>query len=322
MHAELKQWLKEVWDKRDALLATAARQGFIRGRGASAGFDNDAVWEVYQMYTGGDPNPGTADDAHVGAMQSQLARLESAIATAPELQIGDDFYTCERGWVASADLQALSHGFLHYRRARAVSTHRVYINVGIPARGHAFRAIVDTCGLWNVAGLNNAKLAVPGEGDRNDSIVVYLASAAAAAAALRAIAECHRARPHWFLAPLPRLIEPAVVDGYVMAGVGTAMEPPAVALVSTGGVMYRETRAQSFGGYRSALIYMALERTKSDRPGQLVEQRHLAFVARVEKYFRRAGIDPDRPNLQAALGDLPPLDSLRNWANMTDGSRV
>jgi hypothetical protein len=67
---------------------------------------------------------------------------------------------------------------------------------------------------------------------------------------------------------------------------------------------------------------MALERTRMEVKGQSVQQRQQAFNRRVEKYFRRAGIDPDKPAMQRAVEDLPSIGSIEDWANKTDGKLV
>ncbi len=63
---------------------------------------------------------------------------------------------------------------------------------------------------------------------------------------------------------------------------------------------------------------MALERTRLTVDGQSEQQRKTAFKNRVEKYFRRAGIDPDRPALQAEVEDLPSIATIQNWVNTVD----
>jgi hypothetical protein len=67
---------------------------------------------------------------------------------------------------------------------------------------------------------------------------------------------------------------------------------------------------------------MALERTRWEVKGQSGQERQTAFKNRVEKYFRRAGIDPNRPAEQGAVKDLPPIATIQDWANKTDGSFV
>ncbi|HET8706930.1 MAG TPA: T3SS effector HopA1 family protein, partial [Pseudomonadales bacterium] len=95
-----------------------------------------------------------------------------------------------------------------------------------------------------------------------------------------------------------------------MPGVATAMEPPHLSLVSSGGKYYGTESSQSFGSYRAQLIFMALDRTKSSRPNQSDSDRFEAFKHRVEKYFRQAGIDPDNPAEQSAPLAYLPLEDL------------
>ncbi len=107
-----------------------------------------------------------------------------------------------------------------------------------------------------------------------------------------------------------------------MRGVGTAMEPPDFTLVSTGGSFYRRNRGQSFGAYRAELIFIALERTRLKVNGQSEQQRRTAFKNRVEKYFRRAGINPDRPAEQEEPEQLPSIETIEKWTNTVDKKLV
>ena len=51
MHKELEKLLDEVWDERRTLLEAAKKQGFMEGRGASAGMKNAGVARIYRMYS-------------------------------------------------------------------------------------------------------------------------------------------------------------------------------------------------------------------------------------------------------------------------------
>jgi hypothetical protein len=83
------------------------------------------------------------------------------------------------------------------------------------------------------------------------------------------------------------------------------MEPPSYAVIRQGGNYYKLRASMSFGWWRSALIFMALDRTYWTREGQSDSQRCAAFKRRAAKYFRAAGIDPDNPSVQTNPDNLP-----------------
>lgn len=323
MQADLAKWLDDVWDRRDELLAESKKQGFIKGRGASAGMSkNEGAGLIYDMYNARDASgTSSSDDSHLSAMQRELVLLENAIKEPPEVQ-GLKFKKMPRGWMANAKTSELSNEFFHYRVKRGECAYRIYVNAVPAARGLVFRNILADQGLWQVPDLRNAKVSSPDDGGRVDTIVIYLATSTATEAALACIAAYHKKEPGNFSGILPKLVEPASVADYKMHGVGTAMEPPGFTLVSTGGQFYQREKGQSFGAYRSELIFMALERTRLNVTGQSEQQRKIAFKNRVEKYFRRAGIDPDRPALQGAVEDLPSIATIQNWANTVDKKLV
>jgi hypothetical protein len=316
MHEDLNTWLDEVWAKRVALLAKSKQQGYVKGRGASAGFDNDAVWEVYQMYNASGGAAPSSADSHLETMRKSLVELEVAIGKSPSLQIGNKFRATKLGWMANADLDELKDKFFHYPKQGA-ARYRIYINTQPAARGSVFLAILRDHGLWKINGLSNAKLAGPDD-PRADAIVIYLDTEDSMKAGLACIAEHHKTNRGDYKLILPKLITPATSGAYQLGGVGVAMEPPDFRLVSTGGKYYRRQVEQSFGSYRSELIFMALERTRQTVAGQSEQQRKTAFKNRVEKYFRRAGIDPDQPALQMPVDQLPELSSIKGWANTSD----
>jgi type III HopA1-like effector protein len=334
VQADLLKWLEDVWSRRAELLAenqeppnenqksTRSRIIYIKGRGASAGMEeNEGVGRVYDMYNARDASGvASSDSSHLDAMQRELTLLESAIQTPPEVQ-GKKFDYKTRGWMAGAKTKELSDKFFHYRKVQgAESVYRIYINAVPSARGKVFNGILNACGMWKVNGLHNAKLSSPDDGGRRDSIVIYLATSKAAEDALACMLDYHKQNPGEFNGALPKLVEPTTVGSYKMHGVGTAMEPPGIRLVSTGGEFYRRDVGQSFGAYRAELIFMALERTRLKVKDQTEQQRKAAFMSRVEKYFRRAGIDPDRPALQMSVDvdSLPSIETIQSWANTMD----
>ena len=67
----------------------------------------------------------------------------------------------------------------------------------------------------------------------------------------------------------------------------------------------------SFGLWRSALIFMALDRTYWTRAGQSDSERRDGFKRRAAKYFRAAGIDPNNPSVQTNPDNLPEYSGQR-----------
>jgi hypothetical protein len=316
MHQDLNDWLDDVWKKRKEIVAASKVAGFIRGRGASYQM-NPGTMMIYRMYSGS----GAASEvktSYLKAMKGELVQLEREIGTPPEAQGVEEWVNWSKGDMAKAESKDLTNKFFHYRHNNRQSVYRIYVNANIATRGKLFREIVSS--LWSLDSLSNAK--VDTSDGRADTIVIYLETKIATENALASIAKYHRKNPNLFGSALPKLVVPADYKGYQMRGVGTAMEPPTFAVISTGGEFFRRDEMQSFGGYRSRLIFMALERTRWEVKGQSGQERQTAFKNRVEKYFRRAGIDPNRPAEQGAVEDLPPIATIQDWANKTDGSFV
>lgn len=315
MHRDLDEWLNQVWDARDRLIRESLNQGYIRGRGASAGMGhNEGAGLIYDMYNATTSTGSSSEDSHLTEMRRMLVLLENGTRMAPIVQSGDHMDQKTLGWMAIAELSELRSKFFHYAPGNSVvAQYRIYINCKPEVRGEVFKSILLDCGLAAVRGVYSAKVSSPDDGGRVDTIVIYVASGFADAA-LDCVERYHtNARGH-FGSALPKLVAPA----RGLQGVGTAMEPPGLRIVSTGGRFYQKSVAQSFGAYRSELIFMALERTRFSVPPQSVIQRKAAFKKRVEKYFRKAGIDPANPALQGAVDNLPDLALIKDWTNKHD----
>ena len=314
MHPDLESWLNDVWRVRMKLIAMSKEQGYMRGRGSSDSLQNDGVWEIYCMYNAIAEGGASGAESHLGALQKQLIRLEQATKAELQTQVGVDMELREPGWMANQKLSVLKgFHFFHYSPTTSLpAVYRIYINCTAAARGDVYKGILVDHGLFKVAGLSSTKVASPTVGVRSDAIVVYCSDEKSKEACLDCIDAYHKTAKGNFVGILPKLVTKA----RGMDGVGVAMEPPNFQLVSTGGKMYAKDARQSFGGYRSELIFMALERTRFQVPEQTTEDRKQAFKNRVEKYFRKAGIDPDRPALQEDVEEgLPALSTLKEWSN-------
>jgi hypothetical protein len=207
--------------------------------------------------------------------------------------------------------QHVSRAFIHFRKSRTHASKRTYLNVKAEHRGTAFLHMLPE--VWTVPGLSNAKVAGPDDRGRNDAILFYTTDGEAREQVLARIRPFVTQYAFMFgqapsmTAPVPDLI-----------GVGVADEPPHENITRVGGQWYVEEKSQSFGSYRARLIFMALDRTKFERPGQSDKDRCNAFKRRVEKYFRAAGIDPDQSHLQGQRIDMLPMEELRALLERTE----
>jgi HopA1 effector protein family len=326
MHADLDAWLKQVWRDRDRIVYLSPTGH--TGRGVHLGEQNPAIWAVYDMYNTAE---GESHDSHVGSgglstvatFIDDLDQLERKKKAAAIVQVGNSFVPLHRGELASVrrrplkrettsgttvslDLQQIGKSFVHFAAPHDVTTkHRVYLNVRHPHRGEVFRRLVVA--IWDVKGLASAKVSGPLDRSRADSVVVYLSDEAGRADALRRMRPVYDRHRNHFGAATPKLTVP--IEG--MPGVSTGMEPPSLGLVRSGGKYYGQKTRQSFGFYRASLIFMALDRTHFVWEGQSDAEREEAFRRRAVKYFRQAGIDPDRPAEQYAPGEYLPIEQLK-----------
>lgn len=323
MHRDLEQWITQVWKDRKRIIG-ASPTGHS-GRGIHLGEKNPAIWEVYDMYNGmpeADNGSSGTSGTSVTAFIDQLDTLEKKIASGAIVQVGGDFVDLTRGEISNikaTPLKKLSrkgnsitlntttigNAFVHYAASHdQVTKHRIYINVKVPNLGEVFRELMSA--IWSERCLSSGKVTGPLGKPRADSIVIYLSDGPGRDTVIEKIRNYYDLNKGKFQAATPKLTVP-VKD---MPGVATAMEPPSLALVSSGGEFYGEATPQSFGFFRSQLIFMALDRTKWDISDTPDPERFEAFKRRTEKYFRQAGIDPDRPAEQADPKAVKPISSI------------
>lgn len=308
MDAELDAWLNWAWTNKSLLMSlnrSEAGEEYIKGRGHST-TDNDAIWKVYNHYTGS-TGQAQANNPDLFQFKNEIVALKEELNARVDHQ-GDPW----RNNVTLAYLKALHvdrilHDFFHYRKSENHCSHRIYLHIKDNWRGIAFGKILRL--IWPIAGLTNAKVGSPNRAGRADTVVIYCASQQAQTDIVDAIRPYNQRFAGQFDARLTKLVEP--VPG--LTGVGIATEPPSMILVRTKGEYYSQQEAQSFGFYRASLIFMALERTKFNRPGQSDGDRRDAFKRRAAKFFRKAGIDPDYPARQVAPENLPALDTVADY---------
>lgn len=323
MHPDLDKWLNEVWQARSAIFKGFTQNG--RAIHAEPVLDHKGVNRIYRMYTRGETAASGAggDSAGIPEFLRHLSRLVDKRQAACVLQDShwhhvqaDDLDHLANGGSLEFDLSgdedhpaicvktpySIIADFIHVRHKTnfgKAMDQRIYLNLAGDGRGEHFEAIVDT--VYEHDGFRSAKVSCPGSAPRNDTALLYMADENAVKFALDRLGEFQKTRPAAFLPGLPRLTSP--VDG--LTGVGRGMEPPKYAVIREGGRYYKKRSGMSFGLWRSALIFMALDRTYWTRAGESDTQRRDGFKRRAAKYFRAAGIDPDNPSVQTNPDNLP-----------------
>lgn len=311
MHPELTQLLHDVWRAKTNILLKV-------GRNYNNPDENDAIWHIYDLYTGIQEQQLDVPPSVYLPFLQQLAALENKIQLAPERQYSNDdwiqfnigqmnsiFIGAEaannspRPWTqqqatAFEEGEKTAVAFLHYRKkAQAVTTERIYLNIKRERRATVFDRIIGDLytGPNENTGISNAKLAGPIDRGRADTVVIYLDSSAAVQKALARIKywqvnmgySCH------FNASVPKLTTPEAN----LVGVATAQEPPSIYIRKEGGDFKTYQLNQSYGFYRASLIFEALYQSHNK-----TEQ---AFATSVQEHFRKGGIDPDKPALQGPV---------------------
>lgn len=323
MHPDLDKWLNEVWQQRTAIF-----QGFTQnGRAIHAAdvLEHKGVSRIYKMYTKGETTGSGASGDSAGMPEflrdlSKLVEKRQAACIIQDrhwhsvsadhldhLANGGSLQFHLRGNDANANIcvktsESIVHDFIHVRHKTNFGKpmdQRIYLNLAGDGRGGHFAAIVDA--VYDHDGFRSAKVSCPGSSPRNDTALLYLADEKAVTFALDRLGAFQKAKSAAFLPGLPRLTSP--VDG--LTGVGRGMEPPKYVVVREGGQYYKKSSSMSFGLWRSALIFMALDRTYWTRPGQSDSDRRDGFKRRAVKYFCAAGIDPDNPSVQTNPDNLP-----------------
>jgi len=324
MHPDLEKWLNEVWQKRDEIF-----KGFTQNGRAihQEPLDNHkGVGRIYSMYAKGD-----AAAAGASAGSAALPDFLRDIANLVEKRQAICWIQDQHGHVVAADdlrklatgvsltfpvdrrndddpdicvisPESIVHKFthvVHKTNSLKPMDQRIYLNLAEEGRGAHFAAIVDA--VYDHEGFHSSKVSCPGSAPRNDTALLYMANEAAVKFALEKLRQFQKNKPAAFLPGLPRLTSP--VPGLI--GVGRGMEPPQYLVIRQSGQYYKKRSKMSFGWWRSALIFMALDRTYWTREEQSDSQRCAAFKRRAAKYFRAAGIDPDNPSVQINPDDLP-----------------
>ncbi|TYC63989.1 hypothetical protein FMN50_01945 [Rhodobacterales bacterium] len=226
--------------------------------------------------------------------------------------------------------------FIHvYRNKRMSCRERVYLNLSETFRATAFAWIVRR--IWDVDGLKSAKVAAPGNSLRRDSALVYCRDANTRNEVIEIVKRYQEQNPQFFKPELPRLVASVAIGiGYgaepVLAGV-QRLEDGGVKIEKKG-QSFSLLRAELIycaleesispmrspkvpnamrTGFRSSDMTMERRRLAQDPvqglQAQAVRQYHefsaelekFSFELNVQKYFRRFGLDPEHPELQADI---------------------
>jgi len=316
MHRDLEKWLSDTWNGREKIFEGLSKNG--RAILAQPIGKHQGIQKVYSLYTaGGEDVVVTGGDGDLPAALRELAKLVNAKQANCVIQ--------SEGWIDASveDLMELAGGstltfqitdeegelklvqispdtldwdFIHVRHPikfpSGGTDQRIYLNLSLMGRGSSFREIVEL--VYDHPGFRSAKVMLTDGDPRNDTALLYLAGEVAVKYAIGVLTNYQKVHKGAFRPALPRLTAPEAG----LVGVGRGMEPPDFAVIRRGGKYYKKTAAMSFGWWRAALIFMALDRTKWDRSGQGEAERLKAFKRRAEKYFVAAGIDPDNPSVQ------------------------
>jgi hypothetical protein len=323
MHPDLDKWLNEVWQARTEIFNGFTQNG--RAIHAAPVLEHKGVSRIYKMYTRGDAAGSGAggDSAGIPEFLRDLSKLIEKRQATCVIQdshwhtvYSDHLDHLANGGSVEFELEgdeenpnmcvktqeSIIADFIHVRHktnfGKALDQ-RIYLNLAGDGRGGHFAAVVDA--VYDHDGFRSAKVSCPGSAPRNDTALLYVADEKAVTFALDRLREFQKAKSAAFLPGLPRLTSP--VDG--LTGVGRGMEPPKYVVIREGGTYYKKRSGMSFGLWRSALIFMALDRTYWTRAGESDSQRRDGFKRRAAKYFRAAGIDPDNPSVQTNPDSLP-----------------
>lgn len=323
MNKDLDKWLNWAWQNRQEIMRRAGQdnlgnqlpEGDLRRPANVRGYSNNRGTQmIYSYYTGALGGQVTENltaqeardpDLNQFALQMAMTKLELS-AFQVDLQRDRTYANLSVSTLEQMHLEYVAGGFFHFIKASIPTNQRVYVNLKPVGRGRSFRRLLSM--IKDVPGLDRAKVAAPGlrdaDGnvfDRADTVVIYMRDETAQTAVVDALRDFNRANRNLFRAQLPRLVRP--VEGLV--GVGCASEPPSVQILRVNGNTYFQRSSQSFGAYRSEIIFAALEgalRSNSRMPDFL---RLRWFKQRAAKLLRHGGVDPKNPALQGDYkGDL------------------
>ena len=333
IHPELNQLLDWTWTNRVPIMVAGLRTGKDKGSTHRALRNNGNGWRaanggigmIYDKYTelaANEQTGGALEAADIKRFLEQLSMAPMMLRPRPRVlrQDANGFETTDFATLsASKDPLRYKGNFIHFRHPQrgAACTHRVYINLREATRGTIFATVLGD--IWDIHGVRSAKVAVPGV-ERADSALVYCTGREPQGRVVEALKDIHKlCKGNAFGRSLPKLVEH--VPG--MHGVGKATEPPHLHLMWEGEgeetMCVGVETGQSFGMYRAAIIFTALERTEfpEDRRGNMRhgvresnDETKGAFKRLVKQYFEKAGLSVTNPAQQGPPGDYMDLSRI------------
>lgn len=181
--------------------------------------------------------------------------------------------------------------------------YRIYINMKLD-RDSALRVLqpilrgVTSQKMASVAGIEAVKVAGP-LNDTAEAVTLFYGSQSAMYDALDEIRPIAKRHPGVFRPTVKPLTTP--VRG--LTGISIGVKPPEIKVVKRDGAFVaKKDKTQNFTKIRAELIFQALERTarptwatKESRSWWYNRSDFGTFKNRVERYFKKAGIDASRP---------------------------
>ena len=330
IHPELNSLLDWTWTNRVPIMIAGLKTGNDKGSTHRALRKNGSGWRavnggidmIYQKYTelaANEQNNGAIGAADIQRFLTKLSVAPMMLRPRPRVvrQDANGFEATDFATLSACNDPLRYRGnFIHFRhpQQRAACSHRVYINLREATRALAFAAVLGK--IWDIDGVRSAKVAVPGI-ERADTALVYCTGTESQGRVVDALKDVHRnSNGNCFGRSLPKLVEH--VPG--MHGVGKATEPPHLHLMWEGegeeAMFVGIETGQSFGTYRAAIIFTALERTEFPEDNKRVRTRvdfqesnvaKEAFKRRVKQYFEEAGLSVTNPAQQGPPGDYMDL---------------
>ncbi|MEM9221834.1 MAG: hypothetical protein AAGB11_05475 [Pseudomonadota bacterium] len=304
MNRELEKLTKWVWSNRDRIMAHARSMDTNVKPHMIRHSKNPGVDMIYNHYCGGGgvakcPTQSRSKLNDRAARYQRLILEINSLLPSSRLKIQGNEYVstnnASRADVIMMRFEDLSDAWFHFKKSNQVGTHRIYLNIKEAARLRAFASIARR--VWDLSGFATSKVAGPGE-TRADTAVFYFCGRQSRDAALDLITAYVRRHPNYFNVEVPKLTQK--VRG--IQGVSTADEPPMKQLIefknNNGEIVFGERSVnQSFGSYRSHLMYMALEKTYGNcRYSLFPGSYYREFKKQVERYFMAGGINPNCPS--------------------------
>ncbi len=270
---ELGPFLNTVWTNRGKVDLSVSGAG---------------INTVYSLYAG----PSVAAVPYDKNKMKAFADRLKAIAGGRQTWIQNVGYLKTFGDLNAATIAVLGRvlwrTFFHVVSAGSANK-RVYVHCSSTDAGLTLMA---TAVGWmsQLPGFRAIKIVGPGDGNRNDTIVAYLADTAAQTGLVQKFQNVSQSSSGLFAEGLPSLVKK------VGRGIGTADEPPEI------GVLTDQGKRFSFGSLYATLIWLALKTAPAAPAGGAPDGRH--FLDNMLYILRTLQVDPQNPQSFPARSQL------------------